>query len=115
MLKGYIYDVIGSEIVENAADLMQSDLEQDMLVTGKKITNRYSPGYCGWDVAEQHNLFELLPLNFCEIKLTPSYLMDPVKSISGIIGIGENVKNNSYSCKICDMKDCLYRSVREKN
>ena len=115
MLKGYIYDVIGSEIVENAADLMQSDLEQDMLVTGKKITNRYSPGYCGWDVAEQHNLFKLLPSNFCNIKLTSSALMDPVKSISGIIGIGENVKNNSYTCKICDMKDCLYRRVREKS
>ena len=115
LLKGYIYDVIGSEIVEEATDLMQTDLEKNVHVTGKKITNRYSPGYCGWDVAEQHNLFKLLPSNFCNIKLTSSALMDPVKSISGIIGIGENVKNNSYTCKICDMKDCLYRRVREKS
>lgn len=114
LLKGYIYDVIGSEIVEEAADLMQADLEQNMLISHKKITNRYSPGYCGWDVAEQHNLFKLLPSNFCNIKLTASALMDPVKSISGIIGIGANVKKNSYTCKICDMKDCVYRRVREK-
>ena len=113
LLKGYIYDVIGSEIVEAAADLMQADLERNLLETGKKITNRYSPGYCGWDVAEQHNLFELLPENFCDVKLTPSALMDPVKSVSGIIGIGENVKSNPYTCRLCDMKDCVYRGAKE--
>jgi cobalamin-dependent methionine synthase I len=114
LLKCYIYDVVGSEIVEAAADLMQADLERNMLTIGKKITNRYSPGYCGWDVAEQHNLFELLPENFCDVKLTPSALMDPVKSVSGIIGIGENVKSNPYTCRMCGMKDCVYRRAREK-
>jgi hypothetical protein len=113
LLKGYIYDVVGSEIVEAAADLMQADLERNMLKIGKKITNRYSPGYCGWDVAEQHNLFELFLENFCNVKLTSSALMDPVKSVSGIIGIGENVNFNPYTCRRCDMKDCVYRRVRD--
>lgn len=114
LLKGYIYDVVGSEIVEAAADLMQDDLERNVLVAMKKTTNRYSPGYCGWDVAEQHNLFRLLPDNYCGIHLTPSALMDPVKSISGIIGIGENVKRNPYTCRMCEMGDCIYRRTREK-
>jgi hypothetical protein len=113
-LKGYIYDVIGSEIVEAAADIMQADLEKNILDSGKKITNRYSPGYCGWDVAEQHKLFQLIPDNYCNIHLTPSALMDPVKSISGIIGIGENVRKNTYTCSICDMEECLYRRVRQQ-
>jgi hypothetical protein len=111
-LKGYIYDVVGSEIVEAAADLMQAELEKSMLDSMEKITNRYSPGYCGWDVAEQHKLFKLMPENYCGIKLTPSALMDPVKSISGIIGIGKNVKSNPYTCRFCDMKDCIYRRAR---
>lgn len=114
MLRGYIYDVIGSEIVEAAADLMQIDLGKNVVPEGKKITNRYSPGYCGWDVAEQHKLFQLIPYNFCGITLTPSALMDPVKSVSGIIGIGENVKSNPYICRMCEMKDCIYRKVKEK-
>ena len=113
LLKGYIYDVVGSEIVEAAADLMQADLERYMQLEAKKITNRYSPGYCGWDVAEQHNLFDLLPENFCNVKLTPSALMDPIKSVSGIIGILENVKSNPYTCKLCDLKDCNYRKARD--
>ena len=114
LLKGYIYDVTGSEIVEAAADLMQAELEKSMLGSGKKITNRYSPGYCGWDVAEQHKLFQLIPDNFCRIRLTESALMDPVKSVSGIIGIGKDVKSNPYTCRLCDLKDCIYRRAKEK-
>ncbi len=109
LLEGYVYDVIGSEIVEAAADVMQSALEQEMGAGGKKITNRYSPGYCGWNVEEQHKLFQFMPYNYCGIRLTPSALMDPVKSISGFIGIGENVKFNPYTCGLCEMKDCMYR------
>jgi len=113
-LRGYIYDVVGSNIVEGAADLMQAELEKSMTGSGKMITNRYSPGYCGWDVAEQHKLFELIPDNYCGIQLTSSALMDPEKSISGIIGIGRSVKNNPYTCRLCSQKDCVYRSIKER-
>jgi cobalamin-dependent methionine synthase I len=109
LLRGYVYDTIGSELVEAAADLMQQDLENEMISSGKKITNRFSPGYCGWDVAEQKKLFQLMHDNYCGIRLTPSSLMDPVKSVSGIIGIGENVKRQPYKCSLCDMKDCIHR------
>jgi hypothetical protein len=115
LLRGYIYDVIGSEIAEAAADLMQDELEKELNTEGLKMTNRYSPGYCGWDVAEQHKLFRLVPDNYCGIRLTESALMDPVKSVSGIIGIGANVKFNPYTCRMCNMKDCIYRKVKEKN
>jgi hypothetical protein len=114
LLRGYIYDVVGSEIVEATADLMQVELEKEVISEGRKITNRYSPGYCGWDVAEQHKLFQLVPDNFCGIRLTESALMDPVKSISGIIGAGTDVRFNPYTCGMCDLKDCFYRKVRER-
>ena len=113
-IKGYIYDVVGSEIVEAAADLMQNELENAVISSGKKITNRYSPGFCEWDVAEQHKLFQFVPDNFCGIRLAESALMDPLKSISGIIGIGKDVRLNPYTCKMCDMKDCIYRKVKER-
>jgi Vitamin B12 dependent methionine synthase, activation domain len=114
-LKAYIYDIFGSVMVDAAADLMQAELERSVEQEGKKITNRYSPGYCGWDVAEQHKLFQLMPDNSCGIKLTPSALMDPVKSISGIIGIGTGVKYNPYTCGLCEQKDCTFREVQGKD
>lgn len=111
-LKGFLYDIVGSLVVEAAADLMKNELEKRVTASGKKITNSYSPGYCGWNVGEQHKLFQLVPENYCGIRLTYSALMDPVKSVSGIIAIGEKVKMNPYTCGLCGMKDCIYRKVR---
>jgi hypothetical protein len=112
LLTGYVYDVIGSEIVEAAADIMQNELELVQTAGGKKITNRYSPGYCNWDVAEQHKLFRLMPDNYCGIIINSSALMNPEKSVSGFIGIGEHVRHNPYTCSLCEMKDCIYRRVK---
>jgi hypothetical protein len=112
LLSGYVYDVIGSEIVETAADIMQESLGAKAASSGLKITNRYSPGYCGWNVAEQHKLFQLMRNNYCAITLNSSALMDPEKSVSGFIGIGSEVRYNQYTCRLCDMKDCIYRSRR---
>jgi cobalamin-dependent methionine synthase I len=109
-LKGYIADVIGSTIVESATDKLQEHLKNIMSERSLSITNRYSPGYCGWNVSEQQKLFSLLPPNFCNISLTESSLMYPIKSVSGVIGIGNHVKHSPYICHICNQKDCIYRN-----
>ncbi|MFZ2285402.1 MAG: vitamin B12 dependent-methionine synthase activation domain-containing protein [Bacteroidales bacterium] len=114
LLRGYIYDVIGSEVVENAADRMQEELNAEVSARGKRITNRFSPGYCGWDVAEQHRLFSFFKDNFCGITLTESALMNPVKSVSGIIGIGRDVKYTPYQCHVCDDRNCIYRNRKKQ-
>lgn len=114
-LKGYILDIIGSLTVDAATDLMQKDLAASLGLSGIKITNRYSPGHCGWSVADQHKLFMLMPDNFCGISLTESALMEPIKSTSGFIGIGEHVKYNNYTCSYCDIKDCAYRELKDRN
>ena len=115
LLTGYIYDVVGSEIADSAAEFLQNRLKDKITSEGKRITNRYSPGYCGWDVAEQHKLFQLMPDNFCGIRLNASALMDPEKSVSGFIGIGKNVRYNDYTCGLCEMKDCIYRKIKDKS
>ena len=111
-LKGYIYDIIGSEVAESATDLVQKHIQLKMKETGRRITNRFSPGYCGWNVNEQVKLLKLMPYNFCGITLTPSALMLPVKSVSGFIGLGENVKKMPYKCRQCKMQDCIYRNKK---
>ncbi len=114
MLKGYLYDIMGSLIVESSMDLIHEYLRQDMASEGLNITNRFSPGYCNWKVDEQKQLFSLLPENFCGINLTDSCLMRPTKSDSGIIGIGKAVKYNDYTCRICDDLNCIYRNLKYK-
>ena len=105
----YLADAIASETVERAADRLEDFVGQKMAEQGLKITNRYSPGYCGWDVAEQSELFSLLPADCCGIALTESSLMLPVKSVSGVIGAGKDVRKAAYQCAVCDKEDCYLR------
>lgn len=106
----YIADCIGSEIAEATADLMQKQLAEECRNEGYGITNRYSPGYCGWDIKEQHKLFSLLDEEqTCGIRLMQSGLMYPIKSVSGIIGIGEGVKLRAYGCSQCNYPKCFRR------
>lgn len=112
LLHSYIGDIIASEAAECATDLLHDFIQKKFNAFGMNITNRYSPGYCNWSVSEQQKLFSLLPENFCGIKLTESSLMIPIKSISGIIGIGRNVKWKEYLCDKCGVKDCTYRKIK---
>lgn len=107
---GYVYDVLGSVLVEAATDRMQEEVRKMAQLSGELITNRYSPGYCQWSVADQHKLFSFFPENCCGISLTDSALMHPIKSVSGFIGQGKNVKFRQYTCNLCSITECFYRN-----
>jgi hypothetical protein len=109
---GYVYDVLGSMIVEAATDRMQNEIKQIVNASNLVCTNRYSPGYCNWSVADQHKLFSFFPENCCGIRLTNSALMYPIKSVSGIIGIGKEVKFREYTCDLCRQTDCFHRNYQ---
>jgi hypothetical protein len=108
-LEGFIVDLIGSEIAEGIAELTHNKIEADMAALDLRITNRYSPGYCNWPVSDQQQLFFLLGNNNCGVKLTESSLMLPIKSVSGVIGAGKQVKNRGYACTMCEVDHCIYR------
>lgn len=112
-LKGYIVDVFGSLFAERMAGFVQDKLQEEMAAQGLQITNRYSPGYCNWPLSEQKRLFEMLPedAEVCKISLTESMLMIPIKSVSGIIGAGHDVKQREYACDVCTDMKCPYRRI----
>lgn len=110
ILKIFVADSIGSVIAEAVADRMELELENLISSYSLRHTNRFSPGYCGWDVSSQHDLFSLFPVEKpCGITLSESALMNPIKSVSGVIGIGKDVRKLDYSCGICENKNCFRR------
>ena len=113
MLNGYLIDKIGSELVETLADKTETYLQEHLDQSGLKMTNRYSPGYCGWNVSDQKKLFSLLPDKFCNVSLNENSLMTPIKSVSAVIGIGKNVERKNYRCSICDVEFCYKRDHNE--
>ncbi|MEI6285810.1 MAG: vitamin B12 dependent-methionine synthase activation domain-containing protein [Bacillota bacterium] len=110
LMQGFIVDCIGSLAAERLAEILQQQIEHTVELTGKTISNRFSPGYCHWNVSAQHDLFRLLGSAPCGIVLSSSAMMRPLKSISGFIGIGVKLKKG-YACQTCEQQDkCLFRN-----
>lgn len=114
MVKIYMADALGSIIAEKAADCMEAALDEYISEKEWKHTNRFSPGYCGWHVSEQQQLFPLFPVpKPCGIALTDSSLMVPIKSVSGVIGLGTHVRKLEYTCGLCTFEKCYRRKQRK--
>ena len=91
-----VADARGSVLAESIVACGLDRLEARMSADGLRITNSYSPGYCGWDVAEQHVLFSLLPEGCCGVRLCESGLMLPIKSVSAVVGSGPGIERKEY-------------------
>jgi hypothetical protein len=113
MLRAFMADALGSVMAERCADAMERSLQESIDKLSWHRTNRFSPGYCGWHVSGQHVLFPFFGSpNACDVTLNESALMTPIKSVSGVIGLGSHVRRLDYSCGLCDMKDCFKRRGR---
>jgi hypothetical protein len=74
---------------------------------------RYSPGYCGWHISAQGALFKALRPGEIGITLRESYLMEPLKSISGAMLSGRpeihRFRPDYPFCRECCTKSCVDR------
>ena len=73
----------------------------------------YSPGYCGWDISGQRRLFDWLRPEQIGISLNDRFLMQPLKSVSGVLIAGPARIHScpeSYSfCRDCKTRSCQAR------
>lgn len=77
----------------------------------------YSPGYCGWDITGQRTLFQFLQPEKIGVTLNESCLMNPIKSISGVLIAGNKdahrIDAGSYPyCNRCNDQSCFERIKR---
>jgi cobalamin-dependent methionine synthase I len=104
-------DSVGSGAVESLAEYVNDLLCQEGLMRGVKVTNRVSPGYGGWDVAEQRLLWRLCPGGDVGVTLNDACFMSPTKTITILVGAGPSARVDDYfsQCARCWMRDCAYR------
>ena len=88
-------DSVGSGAVESLAEYVNDVLCQQGL-PALKVTNRISPGYADWDVAEQPRLFRLCRGEAAGIRLNEACVMTPSKSISLLVGAGRAARVDHY-------------------
>ncbi len=129
IVKEFVADAIGSVIAEACVTELGKELEQEFgtergkmlggesgkelkASKGLHLSLPYSPGYCGWNIAEQQKLFSFFPPRPCGITLSASSLMSPIKSISGFFGLGAGLHPQPYRCEICMNKHCYKRKEK---
>jgi hypothetical protein len=103
-------DSVGSGAVESLAEYV-NDLLCQQALPALRVTNRISPGYADWDVAEQRRLFRLCAGDAIGVRLNEACVMTPGKSISLVVGAGPAARVDHYfsQCARCWMRDCAYR------
>jgi hypothetical protein len=114
---GLMLDAVASAAVEMAADAVERNylerLREENRVTTSAAALRYSPGYCGWHISGQKKLFEFLRPAEIGITLLESFLMTPLKSISGVLLTGQKeihiFKDNYSFCGECKTHSCQQR------
>ncbi len=114
---GCMLDATASAAADNTADLLErlfgEMLEGRIGMDSSRGVLRYSPGYCGWHVSGQGKLFEFLQPERIGVSLRPSFLMEPLKSVSGVIIAGPREIHNfpiTYRfCSQCETRTCRQR------
>jgi hypothetical protein len=108
-VKGFIADWIGSQLADQSGKIAIEYIKRTIRQKGWKTTPLFSPGTCGWDVSGQQELFKLFQKDFLGISLTESSLMQPIKSVSGFVGMGPDVDDSMDLCSVCGFEKCHNR------
>jgi hypothetical protein len=107
---GSVLDAVASQAAEAWAEQQVSRGREDGFTRRAFL---YSPGYCGWHISGQEKLFASLRPEGIGIRLNESYLMTPLKSISGVLVAGpapiHRVSETYPFCARCQSPACRER------
>ena len=109
--EGFVLHAIGSAAADSACDALIEHLWANEARPGEAITAPFSPGFCGLPIQQQKTLFSIVDASLINVSLLPSMMMRPVKSVSGLVGIGpaELVDAHGVPCEHCRNDRCVAR------
>jgi hypothetical protein len=115
--RGAMLDAAASAATDKLAEVSASRFADILAREGRATTDTavlgYSPGYCGWHISGQRKLFEFLRPERIGILLTDSFLMQPLKSVSGVLIAGPKAIHDfqmTYACCTqCEPRGCRER------
>jgi hypothetical protein len=104
---------VGAEILAQRVSEAFADRISAGNPDGRTAVLPYSPGYCGWHVSGQGRLFRSLRPEEIGITLNTSFLMEPLKSVSGVLVAGPpeiHEFDDEYDfCDRCATRECRAR------
>jgi hypothetical protein len=120
---GSFLDSVASLAAGNATEVHEehfasSNSNEENISRGYAVLS-YSPGYCGWHISGQAKLFQFLRPERIGISLNDSFLMTPLKSVTGVLVGGKKeihiFKSDYPFCSYCKDHSCVERIKKLKS
>lgn len=119
-LLGAMLDAAASGGADNASQMLErlfrDRLAAEGIIGPMDDVYCYSPGYCGWHISAQRQLFAYLQPGVIGLTLRESFLMEPLKSVSGVLIAGPAVIHQFDDtfpfCSECRTRSCRARMGR---
>ena len=110
-------DSVASAAADKLAELVERHFRETLDKRGRLASEgavlRYSPGYCGWHISGQGRLFDVLEPEQIGVSLSETFLMLPLKSVSGVLIAGpatiHDFPNTYPFCSYCETQGCRSR------
>ncbi len=113
----FFLEVYGSAVVEQLTTAAGAQLCAWADGRGMAVLPHYSPGYAGWDIADQVRLRGLLGAGLPgRLEVLPSGCLQPKKSLIAAFGLTRHVDRvqritDLMPCENCSFSPCQYRRV----
>lgn len=120
----FFTEVFGSAVVEHLVTTAGARLCQHAGERGLVVLPHYSPGYSGWDVADQNRLLALIrPAGGGlpgELETLESGMLRPKKSLLAVFGISRDATSARLQpglipCDNCSFAPCQYRRAPHRS
>jgi hypothetical protein len=115
----FFLEMFGSAVVEHLVASLSGRICELAEHDGLMAISHYSPGYTGWDVADQNTLFALLTRGAAKpfpepLEVMSSGMLRPKKSLLAVVGLAARTGSASESgrrvpCITCSFQPCQYR------
>jgi hypothetical protein len=116
----FFLEVFGSAVVENLITNSGARICAWAEENGMAVLPHYSPGYSGWDTADQNRLFDAIRAGTNrlpgDLRVLESGMLQPKKSLLAVFGVTRHVVKLRRSadlipCENCSFSPCQYRRV----
>ena len=105
--RSVIADAVATAAVEAFCDALCDALPQKEL-----LRPRFSPGYGDLSLEYQEEVLRYLDASRkINVQLTGAMMMVPAKSVTAIVGIGNEICAMPSGCRTCSQRDCAFRRV----
>lgn len=114
----FFLEIYGSAVVEHLITAAGARCCAWAEQQGMAILPHYSPGYPGWEIADQHKLLHLIRPERIrnEIRVLETGMLQPRKSLLAVFGVTQHIDQGRsprdlLPCESCSMRACQYRRV----